>query len=79
GGFLLLLLNLGLVLGAGTLGLSDGLAVRIGLASAGLWWAGFTLVPYLSLRDRPPTDVVGGRGTGLAGLVGGTFRQLGDT
>jgi UMF1 family MFS transporter len=79
GGFLLLVVNLGVVLGAGSLGLSDGLAVRIGLASAGLWWAGFTLVPYLGLRDRPPVDVVGEQGPGLGGLVGGTFRQLVDT
>jgi UMF1 family MFS transporter len=79
GGFLLLVVNLGLVLGAETIGLSDGLAVRISLALAGLWWAGFTLVPYLGLKDRPPTDVVGGRAGGLSGLVGGTFRQLGDT
>lgn len=79
GGFLLLLVNLALVLGAEQIGLSEGLAVRISLATAGLWWAGFTVVPYLGLRDRPPTDVVGGRPPGIGGLVGGTFRQLGDT
>ncbi len=79
GGFLLLVVNLAVVLGAGSLGLSDGLAVRISLASAGLWWAGFTLVPYLGLKDRPAVDVVGGHGHGVAGLVGGTFRQLGTT
>ena len=79
GGFLLLLLNLALVLGAEQIGLSEGLAVRISLATAGLWWAGFTLVPYLGLRDRPPTDVVGDRPTGVLGLVRATFAQLGDT
>ena len=79
GGFLLLLVNLALVLGAEQIGLSEGLAVRISLALAGLWWAGFTLVPYLGLRDRPPTDVVGERRTGVVGLVRGTFAQLGDT
>jgi MFS transporter, UMF1 family len=79
GGFLLLVLNLGLVLGADAIGVSDGLAVRISLLSAALWWAGFTLVPYLRLRDRPPTDVVGGPGSGLGGLVRGSLRQLGDT
>lgn len=79
GGFLLLVVNLAVVLGAGSLGLSDGTAVRIGLASAGLWWAVFTLVPYLGLRDRPAVDTVVDRGDGLAGLVGGTFRQLGTT
>ena len=79
GGFLLLLLNLALVLGAEQLGLSEGLAVRISLATAGLWWAGFTLVPYLGLRDRPPADVVGDRPTGVLTLVRATFAQLGDT
>ncbi|MFC3687674.1 MFS transporter [Aquipuribacter hungaricus] len=79
GGFLLLVVNLGVVLGAGSLGLSDGQAVRVSLASAGLWWAGFTLVPFLGLRDRPAVDVVGGRQAGVAGLVGGTVRQLADT
>ena len=79
GGFLLLVVNLGVVLGAGSLGLSDGLAVRISLASAGLWWAAFTLVPYLGLKDRPAVAVVGEQRGGLAGLVGGTFRQLRET
>ena len=36
-------------------------------------------MPYLGLRDRPPTDVVGERRTGVVGLVRGTFAQLGDT
>ncbi|MFC5379697.1 MFS transporter [Aquipuribacter nitratireducens] len=79
GGFLLLVVNLGLVLGAGALGVPDGLAVRISLLSAALWWAGFTVVPYLRLHDRPPTDVVGGREQGVLGLVRGSLRQLGDT
>ena len=79
GGFLLLVVNLGVVLGAGSIGLSDGLAVRISLASAGLWWAAFTLVPYLGLKDRPAVAVVGEQRGGLAGLVGGTFRQLRET
>lgn len=79
GGFLLLVVNLGLVLGADTIGLSDALAVRISLASAGLWWAGFTLVPFLGLRDRAPNDVVGPRGVGVVGLARGTIRQLADT
>ncbi len=56
GGGLLLAANLALVTFGGQLGLSTGTAVRISLASAGLWWAGFTLIPYLGIRDRPPTD-----------------------
>ena len=30
------------------------LAVRLSLLSAAVWWAGFTIIPFLRLRDRPP-------------------------
>lgn len=53
GGGLLLAINLVLYLGRDALGLQEGLAVRICLASAGLWWAGFTIIPMLRLRNRP--------------------------
>ena len=52
GGFLLLLLNLALFLNAKPLGIEAGLAVRICLASAGVWWALFSLIPLLTLRQR---------------------------
>jgi UMF1 family MFS transporter len=54
GGGLLLAANLVLVAQAERLGLTTGQAVRISLASAGLWWALFTLVPLLALRERRP-------------------------
>ena len=54
GGGLLLALNLLLFTKAGDLGLSTGEAVRINLASAGVWWAIFTLVPLLILKRRQP-------------------------
>jgi len=53
GGGILLALNLGLVTGHDAVGLSSEWAVRISLLSAGLWWAGFTIIPYRRLRDRP--------------------------
>lgn len=53
GGGLLLAINLGMYLGRDAIGLEEGLAVRICLASAGLWWAGFTIIPMLRLRNRP--------------------------
>jgi UMF1 family MFS transporter len=53
GGGLLLALNLALVLGAERVGISAGLAVRISLLSAGLWWGGFALVTFARLRTRP--------------------------
>ncbi|MBJ7358990.1 MFS transporter [Nocardioides sp.] len=57
GGGLLLALNFVLVTMHDTFGLSEGMAVRISMLSAAVWWAGFTLIPYFGLRDRPPTDV----------------------
>ncbi len=52
GGGLLLALNLVLFWRAAALGLSTGLVVRINLASAGVWWALFTLIPLAVLRNR---------------------------
>src|SRR5690606_31431770 len=55
GGGLLLALNLLFVqFGAPALGLSTGDAARICLASAGAWWAVFTLIPVARLRSRQP-------------------------
>ncbi len=54
GGGILLLLNLILFLNAESLGLERGHAVRISLASAGLWWAIFTVIPMIRLKSRAP-------------------------
>ncbi|MDQ3249096.1 MAG: MFS transporter [Chloroflexota bacterium] len=52
GGGLLLLLNLILYLQSEAFGLSEAFAVRISLASAGIWWALFSLIPLARLRSR---------------------------
>ncbi|MEU6791184.1 MFS transporter [Nonomuraea wenchangensis] len=75
GGGLLLALNLVLYLQHESLGLTEGEAVRICMASAGLWWATFTIVPLLRLRNRP----VPAHETTALRSVGGSFRQLGRT
>jgi UMF1 family MFS transporter len=55
GGGILLLLNLLFVqFGAPTLGMDTATAARICLASAGVWWAAFALVPLMRLRVRQP-------------------------
>lgn len=75
GGGLLLAANLVVVQGHDLFGLSTGAAVRISLFSAGLWWAGFTFIPYVRLRNRPPTSVVATRAP-RAGVVRRSFGQL---
>lgn len=79
GGGLLLALNLILVSRAADLGLTLAHAVRISLASAGLWWAVFTLIPLATLGSRPGTrpPPPGTRGL-AAGLAQGarTLREL---
>lgn len=54
GGGLLLALNLLLFARAGDIGLSTAMAVRINLASAGAWWALFTVIPLAALKQRQP-------------------------
>jgi UMF1 family MFS transporter len=75
GGGLLLAANLGLLTFAEDLGLSTELAVRISFVSAGVWWAGWTLVPYLGLRDRPPSNLTPAEG----GQWRASFTQLATT
>jgi UMF1 family MFS transporter len=53
GGGLLLAANLVLLSLSNRLGISRGMAVRISLLSAGLWWGGFSLVTFARLRARP--------------------------
>ena len=72
GGGLVLAINLVMVLAHGALGLDKELAVRLSLLSAALWWAGFTLVPFLGLRDHPARQVLPESG----GLLRRSFGQL---
>ncbi|MFJ4835216.1 MFS transporter [Streptomyces sp. NPDC088747] len=51
-GALVLVANLLLFTAHDSFGVSESTAVRICLASAGVWWGAFTLVPLKRLRDR---------------------------
>src|SRR5690606_35773611 len=73
GGGLLLLLTLVVVLAHDSFGIYKGLAVRISMLSAAIWWAAFTFIPYLKLRNHPPAHVVD---TGAEGVVAQSFGQL---
>lgn len=72
GGGLLLAVNLAVVTLHDALGLSTAMAVRTSLLSAALWWAGFTFIPYLGVRNRTPVSVVPEEGS----LVRRSFGQL---
>ncbi|MCX5138905.1 MULTISPECIES: MFS transporter [unclassified Streptomyces] len=72
-GALVLVLNLILYTGHDSFGLSESDAVRICLASAGVWWGAFTVIPLRRLRDRAMPG--GGEAAG-SGAVGAGWRQL---
>ena len=53
GGGLLLALNLVFVFTASRFGITTGMAVRLSLLSAGVWWGGFSLITFRRLHVRP--------------------------
>ena len=74
GGGLLLIVNLGMYLGAPA-EFSE-LAVRISLLSAGLWWGLWTFIPYRRIKnthDAPLSDA------SMRSLAAGSFGQLAKT
>lgn len=83
GGGLQFALALLLVVGHQRLGISQELAARIGIASAGLWWGGFTLYTARHLREGPPLEKLPERYRGwprpLAFAAVGLLRTLRTT
>ncbi|MEU3728853.1 MFS transporter [Streptomyces sp. NPDC033538] len=75
-GALVLVANLILYTAHDSFGLSESAAVRVCLASAGLWWGAFALIPLRRLRDRR-TPARGDGSAREATLPG--FRQLAAT
>jgi UMF1 family MFS transporter len=75
GGGLLLLFNLIFFSMSDRVGIDGGVAVRISLASAGMWWAIFTLLPLMRLQNRRPQRALP---EGERYLTVG-FKQLGRT
>jgi UMF1 family MFS transporter len=75
GGGVLLTLNLVLFTNAEKFGISEGLAVRICLCSAGVWWAIFTIPTIRGLHNRGPARVLAAGESAVRTVV----RQLGHT
>ena len=79
GGGILLALNLLLVQAAPALGISTGMAVRLSLLSAGVWWGGFALITFARLKPRAAERSLPAGKTYLTigfSELGSTFRQL---
>jgi UMF1 family MFS transporter len=75
GGGLLLIINLAIFIARDAIGLSGGMAVRINLASAGLWWLLWMLFSVNRLRDRGAARALPAGQTTL----GIAFKQLEHT
>lgn len=77
GGAILLAVNLAVVTMHDALGLTTQEAVRVSMLMAALWWAGFTIIPFRGLKDRPPRAVVDPEAGAVT--VRGSFTQLWTT
>ena len=58
GGGLQFAMALGLVAGHDAIGISTSLAARIGIAMAGVWWAGFTLLTLKHLNESGASEEI---------------------
>ncbi len=79
GGGLLLALNFLLVKSAPRLGMDPFMAVRLSFLSAGLWWGGFGLISFATLRTRAAEKSLPAGKTYLTigfSELGRTFREL---
>jgi UMF1 family MFS transporter len=75
GGGILLALNLAFFIFYENFGISEGMAVRINLASAGLWWFGFSFITWTRLRPRLATQELP-EGENIFSIA---FKQLSET
>lgn len=79
GGGILLALNLAFFIFSEDLGVPGDLAVRINLASAGLWWLGFSFITWSRLRSRRAArPLPEGQTYASVGFkqLGSTFREI---
>jgi UMF1 family MFS transporter len=75
GGGVLLALNLVLFLNTAKIGMTDAMAVRISLASAGAWWAIFTIPTLATVHNRGPARTLAAGQSAVATVL----RQLSHT
>jgi UMF1 family MFS transporter len=79
GGGLLLVLNLALYMFSDKIGIPGDLAVRINLASAGVWWLGFSFFTWVRVKPRHAVHVLP-KGENYVSVgfkqLGGTLREI---
>lgn len=75
GGGLLLAANFAVVTFHDSLGMSTEMAVRVSMLSGAVWWAAFTVIPWLGIKRHPPRAVE----AVVGGLVARSFGQLAAT
>ena len=73
GGGTLLIINLAIIT-LEPFGLTGTTAVRVSLASAGVWWALFTIIPLRLLEDGPALVAEGSAGQAVRGAFGELMR-----
>ena len=78
GGGLLLLLNLWMYSNAEKLGMTGLQAVRVGLASAGVWWLVFSIIPMVTLRNRIPSKAPEAGQSAVAAAIKQLLHTLGQ-
>jgi MFS transporter, UMF1 family len=78
GGGLLLALNFVLITFHDSFGLTEGMAARISMLSAAVWWAGFTFIPFRGIQNHPPRAVEDVEGGILASSFGQLWKTLKD-
>lgn len=78
GGLLMLFLNLALINFGPSFGIDKGLAVRLSMLAASLWWGLFAAVTFSLVRTRQPHRVVEGKNLVTVGFVeiARTLREL---
>ncbi len=78
GGGLLLALNFVLITFHDSFGLTEGMAARISMLSAAVWWAGFTFIPFRGIQNHPPRAVEAVEGGVFARSFGQLWKTLKD-
>lgn len=75
GGLLMLFANLALINFSDSIGIDKGLAVRISMLAASLWWGIFAVITFTLVRQREPHRLAEGRNLVSVGFVE-IFRTL---